>query len=405
MMLLGFFIAFLSCFVYAVENMEDLSDMEYVTEDDYELTGEEIAEVINVSQSTIIRAKAALVYDTKYQKILYAKNIDEKLPNASTTKILTAIVAYENANMNDLVTISENAARIGGSTIHLRKGNKVLLGDLMKGLLICSGNDAAVAIAEYVGGSVENFCNMMNQKAIELGAMSTHFVTPHGLDNEEHYTTARDLSVFATYLLKIPYLAEIVDTQYTTIKIDDNTRELRSTNEMLGIYPNAKGVKTGYTGKAGRCLVTAIESGDRELITVVLGCDTKKQRTSESIWLIHYGYTEFEKVDIYQKMKREFQIFVEKAAASSYQVNVMAEKYDVLPIGDVEKIEYSYQLEKDLVAPLEKGEKIGEISVILEGKIIDTLELKLPYAIRRKTILEYITEIFKNQANYVTIVN
>ena len=405
MIILSSLFVFLSSFVFAAEGKDSFVYDENVIEDDYELTSEEIAEVVNVNKSTIIRARAALVYDTKYDKILYAKNIDDRLPNASTTKILTAIVAYENANMNDLVTVSEKAARIGGSTINLRKGNKVLLGDLMKGLLICSGNDAAIAIAEYVGGSVENFCNMMNQKALELGATNTHFVTPHGLDNDDHYTTARDLSIFASYLLKIPYLAEIVDTQYTTIKIDDNTRELRTTNEMLGIYPNAKGVKTGYTGKAGRCLVTAIESGDRELITVVLGCDTKKQRTSESIWLIHYGYTEFEKVDIYQNMKRDFIISVEKATSSNYHVNVVTEKYDVLPVGSADKIEYAYQLEKDLVAPLEKGEKIGEISVILEGKVLDTLELRLPNEVRRKSVLEYMAEIFRSQIDYITIMN
>lgn len=251
------------------------------------LTEEELATVTNIKGMPTILSKAAVVYDRKYKKILYEKNIDEKLPNASTTKILTAIVAYENCDMSDEVIVSERAASIGGSTINLRKGNKVILGDLMKGLLICSGNDAAIAIAEHVSENVEDFCVEMNKKAREIGASNTNFVTPHGLDNDMHYTTVRELLMFADYLLNIDYLAKIVNMRNATIKIDNYEKSLHNTNEILGIYPEANGIKTGYTSKAGRCLVASITRNGRQVISIVLGCETKKQRTSESIQLLN----------------------------------------------------------------------------------------------------------------------
>ena len=272
----------------------------------------------------------------------------------------------------------------------------------MKGLLICSGNDAAIAIAEHVGGSVEDFCDMMNQKAAVIGANDTHFVTPHGLDRENHYTTAHDLTVMAEYLLNIPYLAEIVDSREATIMINGNIRKLRTTNEMLGIYPNARGVKTGYTGKAGRCLVTALESGDREIITVVLGCATKKQRTSETMWLLNYALTEYEVVDIFENVKPTLPFSVEKASPSKYEISVNVAKRLLLPKGEKEQIHYEYQIKQNLVAPLEENTLIGEIQVILGNSILDIWEIRLPVAIERKNVWDYFYEIWKRQSIYAT---
>ena len=389
------FIIFNNCVSFADESFDE----------NLELTDEEIAEVTNMSGSNIIRAKAALAYDITYNKILYSKNMDEKLPNASTTKILTAIVAYENSNMNDVVLVSQNAARVGGSTINLKSGDEVILGDLMKGLLICSGNDAAVAIAEHVGGSVEHFCSMMNNKAAELGAKNTHFVTPHGLDNDEHYTTASDLAILSSYLLKIPYLASIVDIRSTTIKINDQPKDIRTTNEILGIYSNAHGVKTGITGKAGRCLITEVSSGDRDIITVVLGCDTKKQRTLESIWLINYSFREFEEVDIYEKADSKFKISVDKSTSTENEVEFLLKKVELIPNGSKENIRYLYDIKKNLVAPVKKDEIIGKIYVYIDDNLIDMEEIKIPYEIKRKSVFDYVKELLKDQTTYFAIVN
>ncbi|MBQ8299711.1 MAG: D-alanyl-D-alanine carboxypeptidase [Clostridia bacterium] len=375
---------------------------EFINEEEI-LTQAEIIEVMSKVQELKINASAALLYDKTYDKILYEKNIDAKLPNASTTKVLTAIVAYENSSMDEVVEISERAASIGGSTINLRKGNKVLMGDLMKGLLMSSGNDAAIAIAEHVGGSVENFCEMMNQRAKELGATNTNFVTPHGLDRDDHYTTIQDLLIFTKYFMGIPYLLEISNTSTASIKIDNYTKELRTTNEMLAIYDAVNGIKTGFTGKAGRCLITSISSGERELITMVLGCDTKKQRTTETIQLIAYGYKEFEEIDIFENMKKSFEIRVKKSLNDKYEVKIGGNKKVLVRKGDANAIEYNYEILHDLVAPLQKGEKIGQIQVALNDEILTEISITIPYEINRKNFMQYFNEIIQKQKMYTEV--
>ena len=345
----------------------------------------------------------ALLYDVTYDKILYEKNINERIPNASTTKILTAIVAYENSNMEDIVEVSTKAASIGGSKINLRKGDKVKMDSLMKGLLMSSGNDAAIAIAEHVGGSVEGFCSLMNKRATELGATNTNFTTPHGLDNDEHYTTLNDLLVFSKYFMQIPYLREIANTEQTIIKINNYEKELRSTNEMLFLYDGVNGIKTGYTSKAGRCLITSIESGDRNLITMVLGCETKKQRTEETIKLILYGYDNFEVVDILEKMHRVFDMRVRKAVKDKYKLEINGNRKVLLGKNEKNDIQYEYEISELLTAPIEKGSLIGEIRVLLKGNIISKLQIKVPHTIERKNILNYFLEIFQNQNLYLEI--
>lgn len=345
----------------------------------------------------------ALLYDVTYDKILYEKNINERIPNASTTKILTAIVAYENSNMEDIVEVSTKAASIGGSKINLRKGDKVKMDSLMKGLLMSSGNDAAIAIAEHVGGSVEGFCSLMNKRAVELGATNTNFTTPHGLDNEEHYTTLSDLLIFSKYFIQIPYLMEIANTEQTIIKINNYEKELRSTNEMLLLYDCVNGIKTGYTSKAGRCLITSIESGDRNLITMVLGCETKKQRTEETIKLISYGYDNFEVVDILEKMQRVFDMRVRKAVKDKYKLEINGNRKVLLGKNEKNDIQYEYEISELLTAPIEKGSLIGEIRVLLKGNIISKLQIKVPHTIERKNILNYFLEIFQNQNSYLEI--
>ncbi len=350
-----------------------------------------------------IIAPNALVYDLTYQKILYAKNINEKIANASTTKILTAIVAYENSNMEDVVEISTKAASIGGSKINLRKGDKVKMDSLMKGLLISSGNDAAIAIAEHVGGSVENFCNLMNERAIELGAQNTNFVTPHGLDNEEHYTTLNDLLIFSKYFMQIPYLREIVDTERTVIKINNYEKELRSTNEMLFLYDGVNGIKTGYTSKAGRCLITAISSGDRDLITMVLGCETKKQRTEETIKLISYGYGEFEEVDICENMQKIFDIRIRKAIKEKYKLEINGDRKHLLRKEEKNNIKYQYEVAEVLTAPIERDTLLGKIKVYIDDTIISEIDIKAPFTIERKDVFYYFFDIFKKQNSYLEI--
>ena len=174
-------------------------------------------------------------------------------------------------------------------------------------------------------------------------------------------------------------------------------KELRTTNEMLGIYEEANGIKTGYTSKAGRCLVTSITRNGRQLITIVLGCDTKKQRTKDTIELINYGYSNFEEVNIYKDIRKNIEIEVEKANCSKYELVITGNKMMLLKNGESEKITYQYEIKKEFTAPLQQNEKIGEIFVLLENEVIDMVELRIPTEIRRKNVLEYMLELIEDK--------
>ena len=207
---------------------------------------------------------------------------------ASTTKIMTCIIVLENGNLNDIVEVSKKSAGTGGSRLGLKTGDKITVKDLLYGLMLCSGNDAAVALAEHVGGSIEDFSKLMNDKAAKLNLENTHFVTPHGLDNDEHYTTAYELALLSNYALKNKDFAQIVGTKSYTVTINNYTKTLSNTNELLGTLNGIYGIKTGFTNGANRCLVTACKRGNMDIICVVLGADTKNFRTKDSIKLIEY---------------------------------------------------------------------------------------------------------------------
>ena len=253
-----------------------------------------------------LNSRIGLIFDRKSKRILYEKNGLKQVPMASTTKIMTAIVVLENSELNDVVTISKKAAGTGGSRLGLRTNDKITVHDLLYGLMLKSGNDAAVALAEHVGGGIEEFADMMNKKAKELGLINSHFITPHGLDKEKHYTTAYELACMADYALKIPKFKEIVSSKNYNITINARSNLIGNTNELLGNLNGVYGVKTGFTNEAGRCLVTACKREDLDIITVVLGADTKKYRTSDSIKLIEYAYKNYEVIDIEKKIKEQF---------------------------------------------------------------------------------------------------
>ena len=175
------------------------------------------------------------------------------------------------------------------------------------------GNDAAVALAEYTAGSIEGFAELMNQKAQSLNLKDTHFVTPHGLDEDEHYTTAYELAEITDYALKNPKFTKIVSTENYTVNINGNQKNIRNTNELLGYLEGVYGVKTGFTNGANRCLVTSIKRGNMDLISVVLGADTKKDRTKDSIKIIEYAYANYQMVDIGFMIHQEFDNIVKNA--------------------------------------------------------------------------------------------
>ena len=260
-------------------------------------------------------------------------------------------------------------------------------------MLIHSGNDAAVAIAEYIGGSVENFCNMMNEKAYGMGLENTHFVTPHGLDKEEHYSSAYDLVKMAEYLLDIEYLSNIVKERLATIKVNENSRIFSTTNEMLSFYEGADGVKTGFTGDAGRCLVASATRDGRQLISVVLGCGNKKQRTEDSVKLLNYGFENYELIDICENMKKEFKVKIEKGKADNYKIILNGSIKMPILKNKKNDITYKYEIFENLRAPIKKEEVIGNICIYLDDTLIKKISINIPQSIEKKRMWDYFRKI------------
>lgn len=354
-----------------------------------------------------ISSRNAIILDRNSKAILYGKNEKSKTKMASTTKIMTSLIVIENCNLNDIVEISAKAAGTGGSRLKINKGDKITVKDLLYGLMLRSGNDTAVALAEYVGGSIEGFAVLMNEKAKELGLENTHFVTPHGLDSNEHYTTAYELAILTDYALKNETFADIVRTKTCNISINGISRTISNTNELLGNLNGVYGVKTGFTNGAGRCLVTAVKREDLDIICIVLGADTKKIRTTDSVKLIEYTYANFKNIDLQTKIEEEFnnwkninqgRINIEKGIKNV--INLRLEEYDIkkYPIKNntENQIKIEINANLNLVAPVEENTKIGEVTIIYDNNIISRIGILTTEKINKKGIKEYVVEMLKS---------
>ena len=367
----------------------------------------------NLNDEPKINSRSAVVIDRKSKNIIYGKNENVKKAMASTTKIMTAMVVIQNTNLNNTVEISKKAAGTGGSRLGLNAGDKITVKDLLYGLLLRSGNDCAVALAEYVAGSVQEFSNLMNQNAQMLGLNNTHFVTPHGLDEEEHYTTAYELAILADYALNNELFAQIVNKKSYTININKNSKTLNNTNELLGNLNGVYGVKTGFTNGAGRCLVTSIKRGNLDVICVVLGADTKKDRTRDSAKLIEYTFNKYEEIDIKEKIKESFKkwneingnrINIEKGESSKLELTLNdKDKIFTYPIekGTEDNINIEINANLNLKAPVLENTNIGKIKVYYNAKELLEIDILNINKINKKRIKNYMSDIFKNYNNYL----
>jgi len=380
---------------------DDADEEELLENEVKEISVETIAEE---QKEPVLNARAAVIYDRKTKEIIWGKNENEKKAMASTTKIMTAIVVLEKGNLSDVVTISKKAANTGGSRLKINTNDKISVLDLLYGLMLRSGNDAAVALAEYVGGSIEGFAKLMNKKAIEIGLKNTHFVTPHGLDNIEHYTTAYELAVLTDYAMQNEKFSKIVNTKNTTISINGVARNIYNTNELLGTLNGVNGVKTGFTNNAGRCLVTSCTRNGNQIITVVLGCDAKKYRTSDSIKLIEYAFKNYTRVNIEEKVKIEFEkwkqingkrIYISKGEKSDVNLELkeITKKEIPVKIGEENNIQVEINAIYEYEAPLEKQSKIGNILIKKDEEIIESVDIVCLERIEKKNTLTYLREL------------
>lgn len=340
-----------------------------------------------------ISAQYAILMDFESGRALYEKNARKRTPMASTTKIMTGIVAIENSSLDDEVAISKRAAMVGGSQIHLTSGQKFKMRDLLNGLLLNSGNDAAIAIAEHVGGSVDGFLNLMNEKAMELGAKDTHFKSPHGLDIEGHYSTAYDLALIARYALENKQFSNIVASRTAWFP----TGILRNTNELLELYSGADGVKTGYTGLAGRCLVASATRNGVRLISVVLNAPTRTERAKSSKIVLDYGFTNFKRTQlatlgekivdmkIYRGKKDFVSAYTAENCVMPLSMNEISKmKKEFVPIGDI------------IRAPIISGEVVGNLKFTSNGKEIVKVPVIVNENVKKLEWIDYFTKVISS---------
>lgn len=363
-----------------------------------------------------INSRAAVVIDRASNTVIYGKNENTIRKMASTTKIMTATIVIEQGNLNDIVEVSKKAAGTGGSRLGLKTGDKITVNDLLHGLMLCSGNDSAVALAEHIGGSIEGFSVLMNNKAKELGLKNTNFVTPHGLDKDEHYTTAYELALLSNYALKNPTFAKIVGTKTYTVNINGYNKTLSNTNELLGNLNGIYGIKTGFTNGANRCLVTACKRDTLDIICVVLGADTKNFRTKDSIKLIEYAFNNFEPVNIENMINNEFNNWISKnldsfhiAKGTVQDISLKLEPptNSIIPINKNVKNLISINIECNnyLFAPIQEGDIIGNITVSIDCNIISKVNILSNCNINKKYINNYLLEFFQDYKYLINDIN
>lgn len=321
-------------------------------------------------QGVELSAKSACVIAADSCQVVYEKNSGEKLPMASTTKMMTALVAAESDKWDDVVTVSVNAQNQEGSKIYLKAGEKIKMSELVCGLMLNSGNDAAVAIAEHISGSCDEFAEAMTRRAKELGAVNTSFKNPNGLDSEGHFSTAYDLALIGRAVLENERLAPIVSTKEMKIENEDGTvTYLRNHNKLLWRYEGMEGIKTGYTKRSGRCLVTSAKRDDVRLVAVTLNApDDWKDHTN----MLDYGFSVCDHKAVVKKGEtlREVTVdgktlgLVSGEALTAVAVNGVVSDCDVV----VHK-------EEDLKAPINKNEQVGVAKLWHNGYLTDETPL------------------------------
>lgn len=319
-------------------------------------------------------SKSAILMETSTKTVLYEKNAHEKLAPASMTKVMTMLLAMEaiesgRIKLSDKVLISKNAAGMGGTQIFVEANTEVKIEDLLKGIGIASANDAAVAIAEKIGGTEDNFIDMMNKRAKELGAVDTNFKNPHGLDEVNHYTTAYDLALIATELVKHKNILKITSTYEEYINVSGENHWLVNTNSLVRFYKGMDGLKTGYTDQAKYCLTSTMEKNNMRLVGVVMGSDTKEARNTDTINMMEYGFGMYNTKTIIKSNKKLGTIYINNSR--NRNVSYYAEN-DVNILIDANTKDVDYKMEKELYdnvkSPLKKGDVVGELILTYNKK-------------------------------------
>lgn len=353
-----------------------------------------------------LNAKSAILMEESTGNILYESNPDERLPIASVTKVMTMLLIMEavdsgKISLDDMVTVSENAMSYGGSTMFLETGEQLTVNDMLKGIAVASANDGCVTMAEHLAGSESAFVDMMNEKAKELGMENTHFMNTNGLDEDDHYSSARDVAIMSRELMKHETIFN-----YTSIWMDTlrgGKFQLANTNKLIRFYDGANGLKTGSTSKALCCLSAAAKRNDMQLIAVVLGAPTSAERFASAKSLLDYGFanyavnTQITAGDEVQKIAVEKGVDKEVGVVAGDSCSTLVKK------GQEDNITKEIKIDETITAPIEAGQKIGTMTISRDGEVIADIDLNASSAVEKKRIglivKDFFTTIFFGSNN------
>ena len=350
-------------------------------------------------------AKSAIIIEPTTGKIIFEKNSNERLEPASMTKIMTLLLTFEaidngRVSLDDMVNISKRAEDMGGSQMFLEAGSNIRLEEIIKGVSIASANDGAIALAEFIGGSVENFVDMMNKKVEDLGLSNTHFANPHGLHADNHYSSAYDMAIMASNLIsheKVLNYTSIYEDYFN--KPDGSRTWLVNTNKLVRFLEGVDGLKTGYTSEAGYCLTATAKKGNVRYITVVMGEPSSDIRSSETTNMLNYAFNSFKLNTILDKNQELGNIYIDKSKQKTAKI-VVKNPVTELISKEKEAPSYTYNLKVGkLTAPLKAGTKVGTVEILdNEGLIVREEDVTISYDIEKSNLWTTFLE------NFLTII-
>lgn len=336
-----------------------------------------VSSVSAQSQDISIAAKAYMLSDFQTGQVLAGQNTHERIEPASLTKLMTAYVVFSALKQNQLslnqaIPVSESAWRMIGSRMFIEPNKQVTVDELIRGMIVQSGNDACIALAEAVAGSEANFTNLMNKEAQRLGMKNTHFTNTTGLPDPEHYTTAHDLTLLAIAIIRdFPeYYPLYSQKEYTYNNITQPNR-----NRLLWLDPHVDGMKTGWTKTAGYCLITSATRDKRRLISVVIGAKSANARSQESQRLLNYGFQFYDTLHLYKKNDSLTMIHLWKGTQNELKAGFDRDVYFTLPKGQADKLKATMEYKQPLIAPVELGQEVGTVKFTIDDKTIETYPL------------------------------
>ena len=353
-------------------------------------------------------AKSAIIIEPTTGKIIFEKNSNERLEPASMTKIMTLLLTFEaidngRVSLDDMVNISKRAEDMGGSQMFLEAGSNIRLEEIIKGVSIASANDGAIALAEFIGGSVENFVDMMNKKVEDLGLSNTHFANPHGLHADNHYSSAYDMAIMASNLIsheKVLNYTSIYEDYFN--KPDGSRTWLVNTNKLVRFLEGVDGLKTGYTSEAGYCLTATAKKGNVRYITVVMGEPSSDIRSSETANMLNYAFNSFKLNTILDKSQELGTIYIDKSKQKTAKIVVKNPVTELISKGkDIPNYTYNLKVEK-ITVPIKAGTKVGTVEILdNEGLIVREEDVTISYDIEKcnlwETFLENLMTIIKGK--------